>query len=209
MMQHASLPCPSPTLGVYPNSCPSSPSSHLILCYPLLLLPSIFPSIRVFPVIQSFASGGQSIGVSAPASAFPMNIQDRFPLGWTGWISLQSKGLSRVFSNTIVQKHQLFGAQLSLYSNCHIHTWLLEKPWPYRWSFVGKVMSLVFNMRSRLVVTLLPRSKCLLISWVQSPPAVILEPKRIKSVTVFIVSPSIYTSDGTGCHDVGFLNVEF
>ena len=78
-----------------------------------------------------------------------------------------------------------------------------------RWTFVGKVMSLLFNMRSRLVITLLPRSKRLLISWLQSPPAVILEPKRIKSVTVFIVSPSIYTSDGTGCHDVGFLNVEF
>ena len=75
-----------------------------------------------------FASGGQSIGVSASASVLPMNIQDWFPLGWTGWISLQSKGLSRVFSNTIVQKQQFFGAQPSLWSNSHIHTWLLEKP---------------------------------------------------------------------------------
>ena len=85
------------------------PSNHLILCRPLLLLPSIFPSIQVFPMSQFFTSGGQSIGVSASASILPMNIQDWSPLGWTGWISLQSKGLSRVFSNTTVQKHQFFG----------------------------------------------------------------------------------------------------
>ena len=89
------------------------PSNHLILCHPLLLPPSIFPSIRVFSN-KFFTSGGQSIGVSASASVLPMNIQDLFPLGWTGWISLQSKGLSRVFSNTTVQKHQFSGAQLSL-----------------------------------------------------------------------------------------------
>ena len=99
------------------------PSNHLILCCPLLLLPSIFPSIRVFPSSQFFSSGGQSNGVSASASVLPMNIQDWFPLGWTGWKSLQSKGLSRVFSNTTVQKHQFFGAPLSLYSNSHIHTY--------------------------------------------------------------------------------------
>ena len=90
------------------------PSNYLILCRPLPLLPSVFPSIRVFPVSQLFTSCGQSIGVSASTSVFPMNTQDRSPLGWTGWISLQSKGLSRVFSNTTVQKHQFFGAQLSL-----------------------------------------------------------------------------------------------
>ena len=90
------------------------PSNHLILCHPLLLLPSIFPIIRVFSMSQFFASGGQSIGVSASTSVLPMNIQDWFPLGWTGWFSLQSKGLSRVFSNTTVQKHQFFGTQLSL-----------------------------------------------------------------------------------------------
>ena len=104
------------------------PSNHLILCCPLLLLPSIFPSIRVFSVSQFFTSGGQTIGVSASASVLPMNIQDWSPLGLTGWISLQSKGLSRVFSNTAVQKHQFFRAQLSLLSNSHIHTWPLEKP---------------------------------------------------------------------------------
>ena len=90
------------------------PSNHLILCRPLLLPPSIFPSIRVFQMSQLFASGGQSIGVSASTSVLSMNIQDWPPLGWTGWISLQSKGLSGVFSNTTVQKHQFFSAQLSL-----------------------------------------------------------------------------------------------
>ena len=102
--------------------------NHLNLCWPLLLLPSIFPSIRVFLVTKFFTSGGLSIGASASASVLPMNIQDWFPLGLTGWISLQSKGLSRVFSNTTVQKHQFLGTQLSLYSNPHIHTCLLEKP---------------------------------------------------------------------------------
>ena len=103
-------------------------SNHLILCHPLLLLPSIFPSISVFSNESVLHIRCQSIGVSASASVLPMNIQDWSPLGWTGWISLQSKGLSRVFSNTTVQKHLFFGAQLSLQSNSHIHTRLLEKP---------------------------------------------------------------------------------
>ena len=100
------------------------PSNHLTLCHPLLLLPSIFPSIRVF----SNESGGQNIGVSASTSVLPMNSQDWFPLGLTSFISLQSKGLSRVFSNTTVQKHQFFGTQPSLWSSSHIRTWLLEQP---------------------------------------------------------------------------------
>ena len=105
------------------------PSNHLILCHPLLLRPSIFPQHQgLFQWVQFFASGGQSIGVSASASVLPMNIQDWFPLGWTGWISLQSKGLSRVFSNTTVQKHQFFSTPLSSQFNSHIHTWPLEKP---------------------------------------------------------------------------------
>ena len=104
------------------------PSSHLILCHPLLLLPSIVTSIRSLPMSQLFASRGQSIGISASASVLPVNTQDWSPLGWTGWISMQSKGLSRVFSNTTVQKHQFFSAQLSSQSNSHIHTWPLEKP---------------------------------------------------------------------------------
>ena len=103
------------------------PSSHLILCYPFLL-PQSLPASGSFPMSQLFAWGGQSFGVSASASVLPMNTKDWSPLGWTGWISLQSKVLSRVFSNTTVQKHQFFGAQLSIQSNSHIHTWPLEKP---------------------------------------------------------------------------------
>ena len=122
-LQHARPPCPSPTPRVHPNPCLLTshmlvmPSNHLILCHPLPFSLSIFPSIRSFPMSQLFASGGQSIGVSASTSVLPMNTQDWTPLGWTGWISLQSKGLSRVFSNTTVQKHQFFSTQLWLISN--------------------------------------------------------------------------------------------
>ena len=104
------------------------PSSHLILCRPLLLLPPIPPSIRVFPLSQLFSWRGQSTGVSALASFLPKKSQGWSPLEWTGWISLESKGLSRVFSNTTVQKHQFFSAQPSSQSNSHIHTWPQEKP---------------------------------------------------------------------------------
>ena len=109
----------------------SEPSSHLILCRPLFLLsscPQSLPASESFPVSQLFAWGGQSATVSALASFLPKNTQDWSPLEWTGWISLKSKGLSRVFSNTTVQKHQFFSAQLSSQSNSQIHTWLLEKP---------------------------------------------------------------------------------
>ena len=140
---------------------------------------------------QLFKSGGQSIGASTSASVLPMNIQDWFPLGLTGWISLQSKGLSRVFSNTTVQKHQFFSPQPSLWSNSLIYTWLLENH-----SFNCMDLCQQSNItQSRLVIVFLRRNKCLLISWLQSPSAVILEPKKIKSVTISIVSPSI-------CHEV-------
>ena len=104
------------------------PSSHLILCHPRLLLPPILPVSKSLPISQLFTSGGQSIGVSASASVLPMNTQDWSPLGWTVWISLQAKGLARVFSSTTVWKHQFFDAQASLWSSSHIHTWLLAKP---------------------------------------------------------------------------------
>ena len=104
------------------------PFNHLILCRRLLLLLQFFAISGSFPVSQFFASGGQSIGASSSASVLPMNIQDWLPLGLTGLISLQSKGVSRVFSNTIVQKHQFFSTQLSLCNNSYISTWLLEKP---------------------------------------------------------------------------------
>ena len=135
-----------------------------------------FPALGSFPVSQLFTSGGQSIGTSASASVLPMNIQDWFLLGLTGLISLPSKGLSRIFSNTTVQKHQFFSTQLSLWSNSHIHTWLPGKTIALtRQTFVSKVMSLLFNMLSMLVIAFLPRSKRLLISWLQSSSAVILD----------------------------------
>ena len=114
--QHARPLCPSPMPRVYPLMSIKlvMPSSHLILCHPLLLMPPIPPNIRVFPMSQLSVWGGQYIGVSASKSVLPMNTQDWSPLGWTGWISLQSKGLARVFSNTTVKKHQFFGTQLSL-----------------------------------------------------------------------------------------------
>ena len=129
-LQHARLPCPSPTPRVYSNSCPSSWWCHPAITSSVIPFSShlqSFPASGSFQMSQFFTSGGQIIGVSASASVLPMNIQDWFPLGWTAWISLLSKGCSRVFSNTTVQKHQFFGAQLFLYSNSHIHTWLLEK----------------------------------------------------------------------------------
>ena len=128
--QHARPPCPSPTAGVHPNPCSLSRWCHLTIWSSIVPFSSClqsFPS-GSFQMSQLFASGGQSTGVSALASVLPMNTQDWSPLGWTGWISLQSRGLSTVFSNTTVQKHQFFGTQLSLWSNSHIHTWLLEKP---------------------------------------------------------------------------------
>ena len=126
--QHTRLPCPSSTPRVYSNSCPLSRWCHPTYVVPFSSCPQSLPASGTFPMSQLFASGGQNIGVSASASIFPMNIQDWFPLGWTGWLSLQSKGLSRVFSNTTVQKHQFFGAQPSSQSNSHIHTWPQEKP---------------------------------------------------------------------------------
>ena len=124
-------PCPSPTPGVYPNSCPSSRWCHPGISssvIPFSSCPQSLPASGFFPMSQLFASGGQTIGVSSLASVLPMNTQDWSPLEWTGWISLQSKGLSRVFPNTTVLKHQFFGTQRSLESNSHIHTWPLEKP---------------------------------------------------------------------------------
>ena len=129
--QHARPPCPSSTPRVHPNSCPSSQWCHPAISssvVPFSTCPQSLPASGSFPMSQLFAWDGQSIGVSALASVFPMNPQDWSPLGWTGWISLQSKGLSRVFSNTTVQKHQFVSAQLSSQSNSHIHTWPLEKP---------------------------------------------------------------------------------
>ena len=129
--QYARPPCPSPTPGVYSNSCPSNRWWHLVSSSSVIPFSSCPQSLQAsgsFPMSQLFAWSGQSIGVSASASVLTMNTQDWSPSGWAGWIFLHSKGLSRVFSNTTVPKHQVFGAQLSSQSNSHIHTWPLEKP---------------------------------------------------------------------------------
>ena len=129
-LQHTRLLCPSPTPGAYLNSWPLSWWCHptnTSTVIPFSILLQSFPASGSFQMSQFLTSGGQSIKVSASTSVLPMNIQDWFPWGLTGWISLQSKGLSRVFSNTTVQKHQFFSTQPSFYSNSHTHTWLLEK----------------------------------------------------------------------------------
>ena len=154
-LQHASLPCPSPNPGACSNSCPlsqwylSTISSSVIFSSCL----QSFPASGSFPMSLFFTSGGQSIGASSLALVLPMNIQDWFPLALTALISLQSKGLSRVFPNTTVQNHQFFSAQLSLWSNSPMHTWwLLGKLSFDIWTFVGKVMSLPFNTLSRWII---------------------------------------------------------
>ena len=156
-LHHTRAPCPLPTPRVYSNSCPFSQ-----WCHPTIhpLWSSSSPAFRVslpasgsFQMSQFFPSGGQSIGVSASTLVLPMTMQDWFPLGWTGWISLQSKGLSRVFSNTTVQKHQFFGAQLSSQSNLHPYMTTRKTIALTGRTFVGKVISLLLNMLSRLVIT--------------------------------------------------------
>ena len=128
-LQQTRTPCPSPPPRIHPNPCPSSRWCHPAISSSVVSFsscPQSFQASGSFQMSQLFTSGGQSIGASASTSVPPMNTQDWSPLGWTGWISLQSKELSRVFSNTTVQKHQFFGIQFSLQSNSHIHTWLPE-----------------------------------------------------------------------------------
>ena len=130
-LQHTRPPCPSPTSGVHPNPCPLSQWCHPAISssvVPFSSCPQSFPASESFPTSQLFTWGGQSTGVSALASFLPKKPQGWSPLEWTGWISLQSKGLPSVFSNTTVQKHQFFGPQPSSQSNSHIHTWPLQKP---------------------------------------------------------------------------------
>ena len=130
-LQHTRLPCSSPTPRAYSNSCPLSRGCHPTISSSVIPFSSClqsFPALESFKMSQFFAWGDQGIGASVSASVLPMNIQGWFCLGWTGLISLQSKGLSRVFSNTAVQKHQFFGTQLTSQSNSHIHAWPPEKP---------------------------------------------------------------------------------
>ena len=166
-------------------------SNHLFLCHSLLLLPSVFPSIRVLSSESDLHIRWPNYWNFNSASVLPMNIQSWFPLWLTYSISLLSKELSRVFSNTTVRKHQFFGAQPSLQSNSYIHIWLLEKPQLWLFGPLSAKWCVCFLMWSRFVIVFFPRSKCLLISWLQSLSVVILLPREIKSVTVSIVSPSI------------------
>ena len=192
-LQHTRPPCPSPTPGAYSNIRPLSRWCHPTISssvFPLSSYIQSFPASGSFQMSQLFTSGGQSTGVSA--SVLPTNIQDWFPLGWTSWISLQSQGTLK----TLLQHHSSKASILQ----CSAF-FLVQLSHPYmttgktialtRRTLVGKVMSLLLNMLSRLVITFLPRSKCLLISWLQSPSAVILDPPKINSDTVSTVSPSI------------------
>ena len=195
--------------------CPLSRWCHPTISYsviPFFCLQT-FQASGSFQMSQFVISHGQSIGVSASASVLPMNIQGWFPLGWTGWISLQSKGLSRVFSSTTVEKHQFFGTQPSLWSNSYIHTTLHHTGKTIaltRRTFVVKEMSLLFNMLSRFVIVFIPRSKHLLISWLQVTICSDFGVQENEVFHCFHCFP-IYLpwSDGTRCHDLHFLNVEF
>ena len=206
-LQQPRLPCSSPTLGACSKSCPSSWWCHPTISSSVVPFSSCLqscPASGSFPMSQFFTSRGQSIGVSASASVLPMNIQVWFPLGWTGWISLQSKGFSRVFSNTTVQKHQFFG---TLYSPTLISILEYWKNHSFDYTDLCWQSNVSASyMLSRLVITFLPRSKHLLISWLQSPSAVILETKKKKPLSFPIYLP---WSDGTRCHDLSLLNIEF
>ena len=178
------------------------PSNHFILCCPLLL-PSILPNIRVFSnELALFIRWPQYWSFSnSPSNEY----SGWFPLGLTVLISLQSKGLWRVFSSTTIWKHQFFMVQLS-----HLYMTTGKIIDLTTWTFVGKAMSLLFNMLSEFVIAFLPRSKCLLISWLLPLPAVILEPSQNKIFHCFHFFPFYLPwSHGTGCHDLSFLNVEF
>ena len=207
-LQHSRPPCLSPTPRDYSDSCPLSRWCHPTISSSVVAFSSCFqssPASGSFQINQLFTSGGQSIATLASKSVLPMNIQDWFPLGWTGWISLLFKKLK-----SLLQHHS---SKASIFR--HSAFFLVQLSHPYlttgktialtRWTFVGKVMSLLFSMLSTLVITFLVRSKCFLISWLQSPSAVILEPRKIvcHSFPIYLL-----WSDGTRCHDLSFLNVE-
>ena len=194
-MQQARLTCPSLSPRACSNSCPLSEwCYHSITSFVAQFsCPQYFPTSRSFPMNWFFTSGGQSIGASASPLVLPVNIHGWIPLGLTDLISLLSNRLSRVFSNTTIWKHQFFNAQLFLCSSSHIcemtdgRTIALT-----RWTFVGKVISLLLNTLSRFAIALLPRGKHLLISWLQSSSTVILEKNKMNSVTVATFTPSIF-----------------
>ena len=198
-LQHARPPCPSPALGVYSNSCPLSWWCHPTISSSVVPFSShhqSFPASKSFQMSQFFASGGQSIGVSASISILLMNIQDQFPSGWTGWISCYPRDSQE--SSPTPQLKSINSSVLSfLYrpTLTSIHDHRKKNIALTRWTFVCNVMSLLFNMLSRLVIACLPRNKRLLISWLQSPSTVILELKKNNnSLTVSIIFTSV-------CHE--------
>ena len=209
--QCARYPCPSPNPRVYPNPCPLSQWCHPTISssvVPTSSCPQSFPASESFPLSQLFASDGQSIGVSASTSAFQWTSRTEisFRMDWLDLLTVQGT------LKSLLQHHS------SKASILHSTFFVVQLSHPYmttgktialtRWTFVGRVMSLLFNMLSRLVITFLPRSMDLLISWLQSPYAVILEPRKIKSTSFHCFSIYLPWSDGTGCHDLSFLNVE-
>ena len=210
--QHDRLPCPPPTPRAYSNSCPLSQWCHPTIsssAVPFSSYLQSFPASGSFPKSQFFASCDQSIVTSASALVLPMNIQGWFPLGWTDWISLLSEGLSRVFSKhhsskaSILQRSAFLMVQLS-----HPYMTTGKTIALTRWTFAGKVISLLFGVLSRLVIAFLPRSKRLLISWLQSPSTVTLELPKIVSHYLHCFPIYMPWSDGTKRHDLSFLNVE-
>ena len=198
-LQHARLPCPSPTSAPCSNSCPLSGWCHPTISSSVVPFSSCyhsFPASGSFPMSQFFISDGQSIGALASASVLPMNIQDWFPLGWagwTGWTAIQGT-LKSLLQHHSSKASTLWCSVFFIVQLSHPHMIIGKTIVLTRQTFVSKVMSLLFNKLSRLVIAFLPRSKRLLISWLQSPSSVILELKK-KSVTVSVVSPSI-------CHEV-------
>ena len=188
-LQHTRLSCPSLAPRAYSNSCPSRWWCHPTFSSSVVPFSShlqSFPASRSFPRSQFFTSSGQSIGLSASTSVLPMNIQDWFPLD--GLVGSPCSPRNSQESSPTPQFKSINSSVLSFLYSPTLTGKIIALT---RWTFVGKVMSLLFNMLSRLVIAFLPRSKCLLISWLQSPPALILEPPKIKSLTVSTVSPSI------------------
>ena len=212
--QHARPPCSSPTPGIYPNPCPLSRWCHPTISssvVPFSSCPQSFPAPGSFQISQLFASGGQCIGVSASTSVLPMNTQDwsiSFRMDWLDLLAVQGTLKSLLLHHSskasILQHSASFTVQLSNPYMTTGKTIALT-----RWTFVGKVMSLFYNMLSRWVIAFLPRSKRLSLSWLQSPSAVVLEPQKKAWDWIHCFPVYFPLSDGTRCQDLRFLNVEF
>ena len=211
-LQLPRFPCPSSAPGACSDSCPLNWWCHPTISSSVVPFSSClqsFPASGSFPMSQFFTSGGQCIGASASASVLPMNIQDWFPFRLTGLISLQPKGLKSLLQHhsskaSVLRRSAFFMVQLSHPYRTTGKTIALT-----RWTTVDKVNALLFNMLSRLTIAFLPRSKCLLISWLQSLFAVILEPKEINSLCFYCFPIYLPWRDRTRCHDFSSLNVEF